>query len=267
MRVAGKALLLSPDEGSPVAVDRRTGSGPLVIVCEHASCRIPRRLETLGLQAEALTSHIAWDPGARAVAQLLSEHFDAPLVRQRFSRLAYDCNRPPEAADAIPERSEVYAVPGNAGLDETERRQRAEALYHPFHNGLDAVLSERVDQGMSPVLVTVHSFTPVYFGKMREGHFGILHDSDARLADAMFAAHGGEDDVVRRNWPYGPQDGVTHTLKRHGVARGLANVMLEIRNDLIADEAGQVAWAERLTSLIGAALRLVAAGHGGRSVA
>lgn len=265
--MAGGLQLLDQEEGYPVTVGRPDGASPVVIVCEHASNTMPRALGTLGLGPDALASHIAWDPGALAVAEILSDLFDAPLVRQRFSRLAYDCNRPPDAPDAIPVRSEIYSVPGNAGLDAAARRMRAEALYQPFHEALETVIAKRLETGISPVIVTVHSFTPYFFGKPRDGHLGILHDSDRRLADALFAVHGGEDFEVRRNWPYGPQDGVTHTLKRHGIANGFLNVMLEVRNDLIATPTGQVAWGERLAGLLGAALRMIAKGKEGRSVA
>ena len=170
---------------------------------------------------------------------------------QKYSRLAYDCNRPPEAADAYPERSEIYDVPGNAGLSASDKVRRADALYHPFHQAIDGLIDRRLAEGRGVVLVTVHSFTPVYFGTRRDGHLGILHDDDSRLADAMLdAAVALELDQVLRNYPYGPQDGVTHTLQRHGLTRQIANVMLEIRNDLISDEAGQTIWAGRIAELL-----------------
>lgn len=267
MAATGSIAVLDPSEGQPAAVINADGQSPLVFICEHASHIIPRALGTLGLAPEALTSHIAWDPGALGVAEALSGLFDAPLVAQRFSRLVYDCNRPPEAAGAIPEKSEIYAVPGNARLGPAEKVARAGALYHPFHAAIANLLAGKHGAGEAPIIVTVHSFTPIYFGAAREGHLGILHDVDSRLADAMILAHGGEDREVRRNWPYGPEDGVTHTLQRHGIANGFLNVMLEIRNDLIATKADQAAWAERLAGLLGAALRLVSGNREGLSVA
>ncbi|MCR4266192.1 N-formylglutamate amidohydrolase [Nitratireductor sp. ZSWI3] len=249
--------LLEPSEGSPVAIERREGRSPVVLVCEHASRTIPLALGTLGAEPETLDSHAAWDIGALAVARGLSERLDAPLVFQRFSRLVYDCNRPPEAPDAIPETSEIHRVPGNRNLDAAMRQQRADALYHPFHAAIGALIETRLAAGSRPVLVTVHSFTPVYFGKMREGGLGILHDADRELGDAMLAA---AEEIglagVRRNYPYGPADGVTHTLKRHGLARGIPNVMLEIRNDLISGPQGQAEWADRVAGLLARALPL-----------
>lgn len=243
--------LIEPSEGPAFAVRRPEGTSKVVLICEHASKKMPRALGNMGLDEAALESHIAWDIGAQRVAEMLSDRLDASLVSQRFSRLAYDCNRPPEAAGAYPERSEIYDVPGNAGLSAEDKARRAEALYYPFHQAVDALVEGRLSEGREVVMVTVHSFTPVYFGAPREGHLGILHDEDSRLADAMLdAAQALELDQVLRNYPYGPQDGVTHTLKRHGLTRQIANVMLEIRNDLIADDTGQAVWAARVAELL-----------------
>lgn len=236
-------------------VERAEAAGAVVLVCEHASKLMPVRLGDLGLDAAALESHIAWDIGALAVARRLSDALDAPLVAQAYSRLAYDCNRPPDSPAAIPEKSEIFVVPGNTGLTGSERQARVEALYDPFHAALEGVLDRRVALGQSTVLVTVHSFTPLYFGEERDGHLGVLHDTDTTFADAVLgaAAESGID-LVRRNYPYSAADGVTHTLRRHAIARGIPNVMLEIRNDLIAGEAGQEKWAAILAELIGKAV-------------
>ncbi|MDF1608137.1 N-formylglutamate amidohydrolase [Hoeflea sp. YIM 152468] len=248
-------MLIELSEGPAFVVRRPEGASEIVLVCEHASNRMPRSLGSLGLDEAALESHIAWDIGAQRVAENLSDDLDASLVSQRFSRLAYDCNRPPMSPGAYPERSEIYGVPGNAGLSAAEKDRRADALYHPFHHALDTLIDARLGQGRTVVLVTVHSFTPVYFGRPRDGHLGILHDDDGALADAMLAAAAAAQlDLVRRNYPYGPDDGVTHTLQRHGLTRQIANVMLEIRNDLISDETGQRIWAERIADLLRASL-------------
>lgn len=243
--------LLTAQDGAAVAEERTGGKSPVLLVCEHASQRLPERIGSLGLSPDALSSHIAWDPGALAVCRLLSAALDATLVYQRFSRLVYDCNRPPEAESAMPQTSEIFAIPGNQGLTQAERDQRTQALYFPFRDHLAGLIQARQAAGIETVLVTMHSFTPVYFGKPREVELGILHDTDSRLADAMLAA--GEQEqgiIIRRNAPYGPQDGVTHTLIEHGVKTGIANVMIEIRNDLIAEEDGQRVMAARLARLL-----------------
>lgn len=237
---------------SPVDVTNVEGTGAFVIVCEHASNAIPPEYGDLGLGAAALRSHIAWDPGALGVARHLAELLDAPLVAQRFSRLLYDCNRPPEAPSAIPAVSEIYRIPGNEGLSATARRERADRFYRPFKAALSQAIDDRP---VPPAVVTIHSFTPIYEGTSRQVEIGILHDDDTRLADAVLAAAGaGGGLVVRRNEPYGPQDGVTHTLREHALPRRLLNVMIEIRNDLIAAAENQAAMAERLSGWLAGAL-------------
>ena len=234
-----------------VEIHNAEGGAELVLICEHASNHIPARYRNLGLDGAALESHIAWDPGALAVALSLSSHFKAPLAAAKVSRLLYDCNRPPEAPDAVPERSESFTIPGNQGLSEAERRARAEQIYEPFSRALDQLLDARQQKGLRSAIVTVHSFTPVYMGKPREVELGVLHDADSRLADALLGNAAAVTGLnCARNAPYGPADGVTHTLKKHGLARGLPHVMLEIRNDLLRDEAQRSEIAARLAKLI-----------------
>ncbi|OJF95637.1 N-formylglutamate amidohydrolase [Pararhizobium antarcticum] len=248
------ARLLTDADGSPVAIENPHGSSPVVLVCEHASRRLPQDMGNLGLGPEALESHISWDPGALAVSLRMVEQLDATLFYQRFSRLVYDCNRPPEAEAAMPAVSEIYDIPGNAGLSAEQRLARTQAIYDPFRNGLADLIAARAAAGQPTVLVTMHSFTPVYHGKPRSVEVGILHDTDARLADAMLAAAAGAAFDTRRNEPYGPIDGVTHTLIEHGLKNGLLNAMIEIRNDLVSDDVGQKVMADYLVGLLGQGL-------------
>ena len=232
----------------------RAGSS-LILVCEHASKHIPEHFSGLGLSPELQESHIAWDPGALAVAEDLSRRLDARLVVSLVSRLVYDCNRPPDAPDAVPTHSEIFEVPGNAGLSESERADRARTYYLPFDSLLSRSLAQMPHEPVQPVLVTVHSFTPVYRGQHRTTEIGILHDSDTRLADALLEIAPRYSPLTfRRNDPYGPADGVTHTLKRHGIANSLLNVMLEIRNDLLREESQQQEIAAMLAGLLQQAL-------------
>lgn len=244
--------LLDEDDGKPVWVENSDARGKIVLVCEHAANLIPKRLGTLGLEREALQRHIAWDPGALGLARRLAASLDAPLCHQRFSRLVYDCNRPPEAESAMPKQSEIYTIPGNVDLAPDERNARIEEIYRPFREGLSSLLERRAAGGCATVLVTIHSFTPVYFGRSRDVEIGILHDRDSRMADAMIAQAGRlqTNYVIRLNEPYGPSDGVTHTLVEHGLANGLPNVMIEVRNDLLADDDGVATIAAFLTKVI-----------------
>jgi predicted N-formylglutamate amidohydrolase len=246
-----RQTVLTEADGDCVAVERPGGTSPVLIICEHASRVLPQHFGNLGLSEEALSSHIAWDPGALAVSRGMSAALDATLVHQRFSRLVYDCNRPPHAAGAMPEVSEIYTIPGNQHLGVAERQARTEALYVPFHDRIRALIKDRTARGQRTVIVTVHSFTPVYMGAPRDVELGILHDTDSHLADRMLrAAQDAPLYRTERNKPYGPEDGVTHTLQLHGIANGLHNVMIEVRNDLVADDTGQGVVADYLTGLI-----------------
>jgi predicted N-formylglutamate amidohydrolase len=247
------AVILHQDDSKVVEVSRLSGRSQIVLICEHASPHIPAVFKDLGVSPAARGSHVAWDPGAVAVAQAMSLALDATLVSSLVSRLVYDCNRPPDAPSAMPVRSEAYDVPGNDDLTDADRRARVARYYTPFRDRLASEIARRAD----PVLVTIHSFTPVYNGQTRDVEIGILHDSDSRLADAMLRI--AQEHDVRRNAPYGPEDGVTHTLKEHAVAHGHLNVMIEIRNDLIADEASQAAMAQTLAGWITQALKTVGA--------
>ena len=223
--------LLREDE-TPCELINGAGAANMVIACEHASNYIPKYFDGLGLSEKATTSHAAFDPGAKALAIALSQTFDAPLVCSKISRLVYDCNRPQGASSAMPVRSEIYDVPGNANVSEGEIQARYEQIYVPFEQMLGASLTAKT----MPILITVHTFTPVFHGEKRAVEIGILHDEDARLADAMLDASGQVLGFrIERNQPYGPTDGVAHTIDVHGADHGLLNVMIEVRNDLLVD--------------------------------
>jgi len=237
---------------APVELLNGAASGPVLLVCEHASNSFPEEYGTLGLSASAQVSHIAWDPGALAVARHMAAVMDAKLVAGTVSRLIYDCNRPPEASGAMPAKSELFVIPGNASLTAAQRQQRVDGVYNPFSDMLAGTIAEAT---LPPVLVTIHSFTKTYHGKDRPVEVGILHDTDARLADAMLALAPEHTKLrVERNEPYGPEDGVTHTLKLHALPRGLLNVMIEVRNDLLTTTEAQQKIAAMLVGLIEAAL-------------
>lgn len=240
---------------SAVVVEGAEAASPFVLVCEHAANHFPPRWGNLGLDAAAQRAHIAWDPGALGLARALSARLGATLVRATTSRLIYDLNRPPQAKGAMAARSEIYDIPGNIGLSPEERLDRTEALYLPFHAALHALLVRRLALGPAPVLVTIHSFTPVYHGAPRAVEFGIIHDADPGLARAVLEAARAQTTLdARLNEPYSAADEVTHTLALQATPLGLANVMLEVRNDLIADTPAQEAMADRLAPVLAAAL-------------
>lgn len=239
------------DREEAVCVIHSKGQGGALLLCEHASAHIPARYGDLGLRPEWRESHAAWDPGALALAEVLSAALDAPLVAGGVSRLVYDVNRPPDALSAMPVSSELVEIPGNAGLSDIQKQERIETVYRPFCAAVDTLLDAR-----PRAVITVHSFTPVYFGTPRATEIGILHDSDARMADVMLV-HAPQHRQVDRNRPYGPEDGVTHSLKLHALPRGLPNVMLEIRNDLMTTPEEIDAIAQELLTMLRPALAAV----------
>jgi predicted N-formylglutamate amidohydrolase len=247
--------LLEVGEKPVVEIINPEGKAPLVLVCEHASNTIPDYFNGLGLSQKARQSHIAWDPGALPVALALSRAFDAPLVCARISRLVYDCNRPPSAPSAIPAKSEDAVIPGNANISQAEGRARIEQIYQPFNQTLEHTIARHLANGNKPALVTIHSFTPVFLGRQRLVELGILHSSDTTLADKMLSGAPQITELrVERNQPYGPADGVSHTLDIHGIANGLANVMIEIRNDLLTTPEAVESVAQTLQTMIEQAL-------------
>jgi predicted N-formylglutamate amidohydrolase len=249
-----KGSLSAEEPGSVARIDNPGGASSALLVCEHASNHWPPAYGTLGLSEAERESHIAWDPGALGVARGLAQRLDAPLVHATVSRLVLDLNRDPSAPDSITPLSERTAVPGNAGLSEVERRRRAREVYEPFHAAVDDFLARR--EAPTRAVVSIHSFTPIYRDVSRPWHVGLIHDVDERLAQAVAAALRQDPAlVVGLNQPYSPADRVFHTLERHAVRRGLAPLMIEIRNDLIRTRDEQAAWAARLAPILERALQ------------
>lgn len=240
-------------------VENRDAGSAILLVCEHASNAFPQPWGSLGLTEAQQAAHVAWDPGALDLSRTLAARLDAALVHAPASRLIYDLNRGPDRADAMAARSEVHDIPGNLDLTPQDRLHRAEALYLPFHTALHAEIVRRLALGRATVIVTVHSFTPVYHGRPRSVEFGVIHDADDRLARGIVAgAQATTDLVTALNEPYSAADGVTHTLRLQATPYGLANAMLEIRNDLIATPALAEAMADRLAPVLQSALASLA---------
>jgi predicted N-formylglutamate amidohydrolase len=254
--------LLGHDEGHPANIVNEHGTSPIVLICEHASNHLPKNLGTLGLSDADMQRHIAYDIGAENTSRILSKLLDAPLILQRYSRLAYDCNRAPESEGAMPELSEIFEIPGNKNLLPAARLARTREIYRPFHRAIEDFLDRRAAEKCQAIVVTMHSFTPVYKGKSRDFDVGFLFDRDNWLANFLIKAF--PTDKARLNEPYGPKDGVMHTTNLHAAPRGLKHVMIEIRNDLIANHAGQNAWANHLTVPLAQAANILGGHHDNR---
>lgn len=243
--------LLAADEPPAYLEEGLRGRSSFLFVVDHASARIPLRLGDLGLPHSELQRHIAWDIGSLAVARQVAAALDAPLVAQNYSRLVIDCNRDPEVATSIPQLSELVDIPGNIGLSKAEITARRVEVFDPYHQRLRTLLDERQAAGRPTILVAQHSMTNIFKGVRREMHASVLYNRDRRFAGLTL-------DMLRReagliigdNQPYFVSDATDYTIPCHAEARGLPYVEIEIRQDLLGDDAGKSAWARRITAAL-----------------
>lgn len=243
--------LLGEGDIPPVHEVNAEGTSPFLLTADHYGRILPRALGDLGVAESELARHVAWDIGIAGVAERLAKMLDAHLVAQRYSRLVIDCNRSPGLASSIPVISEATAIPRNEGISERERAARRREIFEPYHHRIDAVIDRRLRDKRPTVLVSLHSFTPVYAGIARPWHVGALYNRDTVLPKLLLKHLRAEGDlVVGDNEPYAVSDLSDYTIPVHGEARGLINTGIEIRQDLIADQSGQQQWAERLARIL-----------------
>ncbi|MCV3765725.1 N-formylglutamate amidohydrolase [Rhizobium sp. TRM95796] len=227
------------------------GRSPFVLTCEHASRHIPPEYKGLGLPEAEIARHIGWDIGAAEVTRRLSARLDAPAFLSNYSRLLIDLNRPLDADSSIPILSENTPIPGNRDLDPKERALRAERMFHPFHAAVTAHLDERRRLGRPARILAIHSFTPVFKGVKRPWHAGVLFSHSRDWGVELVEKLGRDGLTVAANQPYVIDRAEDYTIPIHGEDRGLPALLIEIRQDLIADEAGAEAWAARLAGVVG----------------
>jgi predicted N-formylglutamate amidohydrolase len=251
LELSPEASLLAADEPATFGVVLDAAQSPFLITCDHAGNRLPRLLGSLGLPESELGRHIAWDLGAARVTRSLAQKLGAFAILQTYSRLVIDCNRPPGAASSIPTLSENTAIPGNEALPEAAAKRRARDIFTPYHARIVEELERRARAAQPTVLISMHSFTPVFQGVARPWHVGVLYNRDARLGLALLALLRADPElVVGDNEPYSVGDLSDYGIPVYGEQRGIPHVELEIRQDLLLDDAGQVAWAERLARLL-----------------
>jgi predicted N-formylglutamate amidohydrolase len=243
-------LLLGSDDPSPFFVTNPGGSSPYLLLGDHAGRLIPRQLGDLGLPAEAMERHIAWDIGVAGMGEQLASALDACFIRQAYSRLVIDCNRVPGAADAMPAISDGQAIPGNQALSAADIAARRAEIYAPYQGRIAEELDRRQARGQQTLLVSLHSFTPAMQGAARPWRYGVLHRGDSALSRRMLALlRRALGDEAGDNQPYA-MDGTDNTVPLHADARGLDYLELEVRQDLIADERGQAQAAAFVAMLL-----------------
>jgi predicted N-formylglutamate amidohydrolase len=244
------SLLLGSADEPPVVEHNPLGHSPFLLTSDHFGRALPKSLGDLGLPENELTRHIAWDIGIAGVARALSQRLNAHLIAQAYSRLVIDCNRPFTSPSSIPLISEATTIPGNEGLTRDAIEARRREVFDPYHRRITEVIERRAADGLPTALVSLHSFTPVYAGIKRPWHVGTLYQRDTRLPPLLLKALRAQGDlVVGDNEPYAVSNETDYTIPVHGEARGLMNTGIEIRQDLIGDQAGQAEWSERLASI------------------
>jgi predicted N-formylglutamate amidohydrolase len=254
--------LLAADEPPPVSIYNAGGTSPLLLVADHAGSATPRALGRLGVAASDWERHIAFDIGIAGVGRMLADALGATLIQQNYSRLVIDCNRPPGGATSIPEISEFTPIPGNVGLSAAQKEARAREIFWPYHARIEAELERRKLAGRPAALIALHSFTPVFKDVARAWHVALLYNCDPRLARRLLALFAQEPGlVVGDNQPYFVSDTTDYTIPVHGERRGLPHALIEIRQDLIADDSGQRQWAGTLARLLPEAVADLIAGN------
>jgi predicted N-formylglutamate amidohydrolase len=248
-------MLLAAADPAPVTVYNGNGRSPLLLVADHAGNIFPRALGRLGISAAEAARHIALDIGIANLSRMVADALDAALIQQNYSRLVIDCNRPPGAATSIPEISEVTLIPGNVGLSTAERMAREREIFRPYHDAIAAELERRREVKAPTALIALHSFTPVFKAAARPWHAALLYHRDPRLARALLALLRNDGLTVGDNEPYFVSDETDYTIPVHGERRNIPHTLIEIRQDLLADEKGQREWAQRLARIVPEAYR------------
>jgi len=239
--------LLESNEPPAFRVVRPHGGSPYFLTCDHAGARVPHRLGSLGVSAADMERHIAWDIGAADVAIRLAAALDAFAILQTYSRLVIDCNRRPGIPASIVRISESTRIPGNEVVTVEEAATREREIFRPYHDRICTELDMRRARRRPTILISVHSFTPRFHGNQRPWHAGVLYNRDARLAIELLRRLRTDPGlVIGDNEPYSVGDTTDYTIPEHGERRGLLHVGIELRQDLISAEAGQIEWTERL---------------------
>ncbi|PEQ14080.1 hypothetical protein B2G71_00145 [Novosphingobium sp. PC22D] len=250
MTATTNTLLLSPEDPPPYQLHDGTDLRWLV-VCDHAGHEIPQALGDLGLAAADRFDHIGWDIGACEIARHVARRLNAPFVEGVYSRLVIDCNRYPDAPDAMPETTDRRAVPGNRQLSAQARRQRISEIFEAYHGAIASRLDYALEAGVVPTLLSIHTCTSALGDAARPWEVGIGWTRDPRIAVPLLEALRSRGDIiVGDNEPYGLDLGLDFTTPEHALARGLPHVQIEFRQDLVATVPDCREWADRFVDCL-----------------
>lgn len=222
----------------------------LIVLADHARNTLPDEYGTLGLAADQFHRHIAYDIGVEGLTRALAADLGAPAILTKFSRLLIDPNRGEDDPTLIMRLSDGAIVPSNREVSSAERMRRLDRFYRPYHDAIDEMIACSLAKHVTPTLLSIHSFTPAWKGTPRPWHIGVLWDKDPRFAQPLLREFGKRPDlVVGDNEPYSGEM-VGDCMWRHGTSRNLPHAILEIRQDLIAEVAGQKHWAQEITRVL-----------------
>lgn len=232
------AALLTPEEPGPYRVLSPLAEKPILLICDHASCRFPKSLGDMGLDPFARRCHLAIDIGAGDLTESLSESLGVTAVLQNYSRLIVDCNRQLMDPGAFLEYGDGILVPGNRNLHPADKELRADALYWPYHRAIDEQIERLSNAGPAPAFVSIHSFTPVLNGESRAFQVGILWDKDESLRHIFLEGFREAGYYVGDNEPYSGKAPQDFTIDHHAEPIGLPHIGIEIRQDLLRNKKG-----------------------------
>jgi predicted N-formylglutamate amidohydrolase len=235
--------LIGPDDPPPFVILNPGGQARCLLVCDHAGIAVPRKLGSLGLDADDYGLHWTVDIGARDVTSALSALLNAPAIMANYSRIVVDLNRAPDHPTAFVESGEGKPIPGNLNLDDRDRACRIDEIYNPYHAALGQLVDGFVQGGIVPVILSIHSFTPVFFKEKRPWEVGVMWAQDSRIPLAMIDFFRGKGFVVGDNEPYSAKLLSGTTMHRHADGRRLPNALIEIRNDLLRTPKDCEIWA------------------------
>ncbi len=239
--------LLGPDDPAPYALHNPHGQAPVLVLVDHASNQLPVSLGDLGVSDADRHRHIGYDIGIAAVSRRMAALLDAPALLHNYSRLMLDPNRGPDDPTQIPAISDGTIVPGNKKLTAEQRAERLAVSFTPYHQAIAARLDAFRLRGIAPAIISMHSFTPAMRdGRPRPWEVGILWGDDERIPVPLMENLAAAGYVVGDNEPYSGRNAHGYTIDHHALAHGLPHVLVELRQDLIADEEGQALWAERM---------------------
>lgn len=239
--------ILTESDPPPYQLVNPRGEGRGLVICDHASNRVPRVLKGLGIQKSDLMRHIGWDIGTEDIGRHISRALDMPLVLASYSRLVVDLNRAPNHKECIPEVSDRTAIPANEGLSAKDKEKRLKEIFHPYQAQIEKQVA-RLSRKGAPFLLSIHSYTPIMGAEKRPWHIAILWNRQEKVAKQLIAEIRRQhpEYLVGSNEPYSLKDErfVNSTMYRHAEKRNLPYIFVEFRQDLVDTKEKAAEWAE-----------------------